>query len=313
MGKKGSKAIIKNLNNNIKHLDLSKNNIGQGSILALCQWLKKVSIGGHKCPLRVLNLSGNRLSDKTIVTLADSLIHSNPSQLIELDLSKNQMQCKAACELADFVSMASSLVNLKLSWNKIKAHGGAALCEGLKTSKKIRNLDLSWNILNSCNEQDLIGLQFPNKFAQFIDEKKVLHIDISFNSLTKDQCERIGDLIKENHSLFGLHVHGNNCSLDSLGFVVTKSKTQMREDWKYNRNNVIGYTNRDGKTIRFKQKSEVLSNLKTGMNCWICEGWREQTFTVYQGRSINNLSQPVFIHFEFNNYQPELMVMETET
>lgn len=91
MGKKGSKAIIKNLNNNIKHLDLSKNNIGQGSILALCQWLKKVSIGGHKCPLRVLNLSGNRLSDKTIVTLADSLIHSNPSQLIELDLSKNQM------------------------------------------------------------------------------------------------------------------------------------------------------------------------------------------------------------------------------
>lgn len=89
MGKKGSKAIIKSLNKNIKHLDLSKNNIGLCSVNALKDWFNKTNLDGNKCHLRVLNLSANGLSDKALCILAESLVSTNPTHLKELDLSKN--------------------------------------------------------------------------------------------------------------------------------------------------------------------------------------------------------------------------------
>lgn len=68
------------------------------------------------------------------------------------------MGCKAARELSEYLSFASSLVNLRLGWNKIRANGGVHICEALKESKRIRNVDLSWNILNATNPEDPISL-----------------------------------------------------------------------------------------------------------------------------------------------------------
>ena len=40
---------------------------------------------------------------------------------------------------------------------------------------------------------------------------------------------------------------------------------------------------------------------------WVCEGWAENTFTIYPNKSISSIEEPLHIHFDFNLYQPELM------
>lgn len=47
----------------------------------------------------------------------------------------------------------------------------------------------------------------------------LLHLDISFNGFTAEDMTVIGDGLRENHSLFGCHVGGNNAKMDSLGFI----------------------------------------------------------------------------------------------
>jgi|LauGreDrversion4_2_1035121.scaffolds.fasta_scaffold37817_3 hypothetical protein len=50
--------------------------------------------------------------------------------------------------------------------------------------------------------------------------KTLVHLDLSNNMLNEEICKIIGKRIVKNHTLFGLHVAGNCCTVDSLGFLV---------------------------------------------------------------------------------------------
>ena len=45
---------------------------------------------------------------------------------------------------------------------------------------------------------------------------------------------------------------------------------------------------------------------------WICEGWTEQTFTIYPNKSIGNVEEPLHIHFDYNHFEPELMILQSD-
>ena len=47
----------------------------------------------------------------------------------------------------------------------------------------------------------------------------LLHLDISFNSFSSEDMIVIGDGLRENHTLFGIHVDGNNAKVDANGFI----------------------------------------------------------------------------------------------
>jgi NLR family CARD domain-containing protein 3 len=49
--------------------------------------------------------------------------------------------------------------------------------------------------------------------------------------MDKNECTKLGETIYENHTLWGLHMMGNDCVLDSLGFIRTdyKNKIQTRD------------------------------------------------------------------------------------
>ena len=47
----------------------------------------------------------------------------------------------------------------------------------------------------------------------------LLHLDISHNSFKPEDMEVMGDGLKENHTLIGMHVTGNFATLDHLGFI----------------------------------------------------------------------------------------------
>lgn len=71
LGSNGSEAIVSNLSDLLTELDLSNNNMGSEAISKLVVWFEKMP---GKCKLRYLNLSSNKLSDKSLYSLCESLI-----------------------------------------------------------------------------------------------------------------------------------------------------------------------------------------------------------------------------------------------
>lgn len=41
--------------------------------------------------------------------------------------------------------------------------------------------------------------------------------------------------------------------------------------------------------------------------CWVCEGWSEMKFEWKIGKSGPHVKEPVYIHFDFDEYRPWLM------
>jgi len=57
--------------------------------------------------------------------------------------------------------------------------------------------------------------------ASILQDGQVLfHLDLSYNSIGAPDCGILGDGLKRNHTLFGLHLTGNEATVDELGFVV---------------------------------------------------------------------------------------------
>jgi len=75
-------------------------------------------------------------------------------------------------------------------------------------------LDLSWNQLGQKRNGE-----FGQAMAAACNNGILKHLDLSYNSLDKQECGVFAEGIKNNHTLWGLHMLGNDCVLDSSGFV----------------------------------------------------------------------------------------------
>jgi len=51
------------------------------------------------------------------------------------------------------------------------------------------------------------------------------HVDLSYNCLDAKECEIFAEAIHDNHTLWGLHMMGNECVVDSMNFVKPGLKT----------------------------------------------------------------------------------------
>ena len=186
-----------------------------------------------------LILSGNQISDNGAIEMSDALFRANPP-LSELDLSHNTIADIGAKAVAEYIPRAYKLSILKMQWNKIRADGGAAICEAVRDSRTMRNLDLSWNGIGAKRNG-----QIGEKLAEAANNPEMRHFDISYNSLCTADCLAFGEMLKENHSLYGLHVQGNECYLDAKGFV----QVDLRHNTKRGRDDVISTHADDGKTL----------------------------------------------------------------
>lgn len=50
--------------------------------------------------------------------------------------------------------------------------------------------------------------------------KTIVHIDLSDNHFSEVACAIIGRKLVKNHTIYGLHLAGNCCSVDNQGFIV---------------------------------------------------------------------------------------------
>lgn len=157
------------------------------------------------------------------------------------------------------------------------------LANHLEDNTNVKVLDLSFNAIcgtmgmkrgdKKCAAQRALAAQdwancFKNNMA-------LMHVDISHNDLQWPEMEVIGEGLKDNHTILGIHVRGNEAQVDSRGFIERLSSYQYAEM-------VMEKGIKSGKPGAF---NEVQQQIDAHNNCWICGGWTEVEFQYTPGIS----------------------------
>jgi len=246
--------------------------IGNAGVQILCEALKN-----NKC-LSVINLSNNDIS---------------------------QVGCEAIRVLLlenDF------LRELYLRWNRITSAGGLLIMEGIQAIGNLAVFDISWNAIKPHDNFSKSDTAISEKIAEIIEKlDNLVHLDISNNHLNEEDFVIIQRALANNHTLYGFHNEGNYGVTDEKMFLVPPSEDNYQEaTGKHHLQRRI-----DGvKCLRKKNDSRLEAHVMTS-NCWICEGWSENRFEFTMGKSgqmyVNHKTNPLFIHFEHEDWKPCLL------
>ncbi|OMJ87125.1 hypothetical protein SteCoe_11198 [Stentor coeruleus] len=276
-----SKILNKLIARNLKKVILSENRIGLKSILCLEKILNHVD-----SKIKVLELEKTHLSDKALESLCRLLIDNKI--LVRLSLAKNNIGEGCAKPLKELIISNNTLKYLDLHWNQLGKEGAIDFFEGLGQNKSLKHLDLSWNSLGRSN-----NFATAKALGQALNSQKFLqHVDLSHNYFNQKECEIIGDGLLENHRIYGIHMAGNDCHVDSKGYIIPV-EYQNKTDQGHLHTRLLSIS-------RFKEHN--ISRL----NCWICEKWVEVYFDWKPEISGQECNGPIFIHLDCDNYKPSV-------
>lgn len=279
LSEKGLTSILGKIEvNKIKHLCLSDNCIGSKVVKQISDILID-----PKCNLKHLILESTKLNDSSVITIFEAV--SLNSSITKLNLARNSFTENCGKVIKAMLGLNSTLKTLDLHWNQLKGPGIVQIFEGLEKNTKLKELDLSWNLMTRNLDNENMKI-VANILAGL---QKLKHLDLSSNYLGADSCEILGEGLKKNHFMLGIHMLGNDCRVDSRGFVHADSYVSKVEQ---------GHI----KNRIFSDKKPKNFNLNS---CWLCEGWAETKF-VWTGE----VAEPVCIHLECDDFQPDLMVKD---
>ncbi|OMJ93570.1 hypothetical protein SteCoe_3405 [Stentor coeruleus] len=275
----GAAEILKTLESKqVKRMILSENRIGSKTITTLTDVIKS-----QECRLKVLELENTYISDKALGILCRIL--SEDKKLKKLSLAKNNLNNGSIQALVEMLKYNQTLKFLDLHWNCLGASGSVEFLEGLASNDGLVHIDLSYN---SFGRKD--SFVTANAFSKMFSVNQFLqHVDLSNNYFGKKECEIIGEGLKDNHNIYGLHVQGNDCVVDSKGYVIPLEYLNKTEHGHLHRRLLD--------TPRYKVRP--ISRI----NCWICEDWVEITITWKPQVSGTLTENPIFIHLDCDNYQ----------
>jgi hypothetical protein len=115
------------------------------------------------------------------------------------------------------------IVVLFMRWNFITSKGAINLARALGNNESLQILDASFNAFGS-NTIIGDGHKFPSVGRglgkMFSSNRTLIHMDLSHNNLSRDDCQAMQESLKINHTLLGLHLSGNQANLDPKGFIV---------------------------------------------------------------------------------------------
>lgn len=279
LSEKGSLDILQQIEpQNLKELGMSNNKLGIKSITKISQILT-----GSKSCLKHLSLEGTNLNDSGAIILFDSI--TNNSSITRLNLARNKITELCCGALKTMLMFNKSLSRMDLHWNQLTGRGTCTIFEGLSDNKSLIELDLSWNLIARNLDLDII-----TRISDIISNQKSLkHLDLSFNYLTGEDCKVLADGFCNNHEILGVHMIGNDCVVDSSGFLIPNIYVNKLEQGHF-ASRIIG-----------RKKA---NNHNTN-NCWVCEKWVEIKL-YWTGPSPG----PVCIHLDCDNYEPDLMIKE---
>lgn len=281
---KGGMIVLNSLiPEQILEIDMSNNFVGERCIQTLVELLKNRS-----CRLQVLHLENDKLTDAVVKRLCKGLGSNN--SLLELNLARNNISSIGVIGISEYIKYTNTLQKLDLHWNKISGEEAKAFCKSLQQNESLRVLDLSWNSLsnprnNNCSQSLSDALR---------DHPSLFHLDISYNNFKAEDAHILAEGLKSNHKIFGIHMDGNEATVDPLGFVY-QNKGGISPSTAHIYTRMLGNS---------KMKKYVV--WRECSRCWICERWSEVEFT-WKPEVSGNTVDPVFLHLDFDDYLPDLM------
>jgi len=244
---RGGRAIARLLNGvrpPLRELDLSDNLIGDKACIELCEVLSSTVC----VYLTGLTLARNDLGQDDQVGTALGQVVSASRELEVLDLHWNVLRGAGAFALLSGVyenncSMGGKLRRLNLAWNRLGMRCGAVSGQTPRANFGIDgegggDFELSRSsgqtVLSTCSCKACAGCtRMAKMFSSiFSDGEQLFHLDLSYNGISSGDCSILGDGLKKNRTLFGLHLNGNDACVDELGFIIATppaASKQMQE------------------------------------------------------------------------------------
>ncbi|CAE7949319.1 LRRC74A, partial [Symbiodinium sp. KB8] len=273
MRDRGVKRLSELLDEEVEAIDLANNELGHVGMGHLARALCHRSLE----QLRRLDLSANALSDEAACRLAKGLQHC--PRLLRLDLRNNAIQDGHA--LGELIAGHGNVTRLSLRRNRLAGFGMAALFNGILENAhrggQLADVDVAWNPL----AQD--GPLAAKAIATVFRESATLyHCDLSYCCLDSASCALLGEGLRDNHSLYGLHVVGNAATMDADGFLTPLQKDPIPPDADHKRSVVFGSVQPGPEALLGAQGFGAEDDLngrdvlEMKSACWACEGWIRQ-------------------------------------
>ena len=293
----GAVSIIELLRvgSQVRELNLSENELGMESVELLASVLQSNS------PIEKLGLEKALMGRERINMILLAIQKNN--HLAEIDLSRNMVSAGSAAALRSLLETNITLKVLDLHWNMLRGKAAVELFKGVAKNSTLEVLDVSWNSLGK--EPSLETCRALSRV--FGENTSLKHLDLSNNYFNLEECEHMAQSILANHTILGIHMEGNDCRVDTKGFLIPDPDKR--------------------KDIESHLSHRLLSPKRTyyeSKNCWICDRWQAVTLewsieSVAWNRRLKHIAaerrasmQPVFVHLDIDQYLPELMEMERD-
>uniref|UniRef100_A0A8C1NT81 NACHT domain-containing protein n=1 Tax=Cyprinus carpio TaxID=7962 RepID=A0A8C1NT81_CYPCA len=195
-------SVLNSDSSSLKDLDLSNNNLHDSGVKLLSDGLKE------KCKLEKLRFSNCSITEEGYKALASAL-RSNPTHLIELDLTGNDPGLSGVKELIDLLQ--DGHCNSK-TIRFLKCPGAQEVCEYLtevlgESPLLLNELDLSGDILEDLDGEKLSGLLMDS-------HSKVETINVNNCELTEKSCSVLATVLSSKTILEEMNLN-NSLLLDS--------------------------------------------------------------------------------------------------
>ncbi|CAD8157226.1 unnamed protein product [Paramecium octaurelia] len=312
------KELLSSFPNTIRELELKDCKLNFKHVDTLMSYINKNLI-------LKLNLEQNLLRDQGCNMIMKHLMNNNTLQC--LNLCNNRITETSSVALSNFLKQSQRLLELYLGFNNLQINGSIQIWKAMYKNTSIKILDMSHNAIASLECAQAIAKALSRPYNELV------HIDIRYNKFNQQQSQIIAEGLIKNETIYGFHFEGNyqDIIVNPNGFLINrkeelKLKQQkidllnkqpqyfklLDEEKLENPNNLktdedlcLAYhrSRRMKSTELNKQKVNMINKLDV---CWICEGWQEIKFQWNQ-KSGTLRSEPIFIHFDFDDYKPYLM------
>ena len=220
---KGAAAILGGLNEEIQELNIGNNpRIGLDAYRLLSN-----SIKSKFQRLAYLNIEGNNAGDSAIDMIC--LAAGGCNNLHTINMSRNCITDTGAEGIAYLIRQTQSVRAFYMAWNRVRETGGAEIGLALEYNTSLVVFDAGFNSFGArAVKQGSNSFRIAHSEAAdalrsaFKENNKLLHVDLSHNQFTEIDCQVMAGGLVINHTLIGLHMLGNECDTDTMGFLRAK-------------------------------------------------------------------------------------------